>query len=377
MLDWMHAVRRLLAFIDDHVAENPPLAEIAAQIGYSVWYCAEQFHRLTGMTIREYMAKRRICIAADMLRDTDTPIADIALDSGFSSQQALTRAFRKAFGCTPMDYRKNPGRYPSTILKEVNDILEFRKIFDTIPEQFDKYRPRCSAELFSALITYAGIDANSSVLELGPGTGQATDPILATGCDYHGIEIGENLAEKMREKYGHFANFHLVNDDFLTHDYEDQRFDMIYSAATIQWMPEAEAFAKTFALLKPGGVLAMMSVQGDCRTPNPALYEEIQKVYAAHYKPALTYTHAGFRYDHAVDYGYIDYEERRYYGRRIFSADEYAAYCGTHCDHIVIPEPHRTPFFAGLRQAVLDAGDRIEFADTYMLRLARKPMEEK
>lgn len=56
--------------------------------------------------------------------------------------------------------------------------MEFRKVFDTIPEQFDKYRPRYSAELFADLIEYAEIGPGKSVLELGPGTGQATDPIL-------------------------------------------------------------------------------------------------------------------------------------------------------------------------------------------------------
>lgn len=35
--------------------------------------------------------------------------------------------------------------------------MEFRKAFDTIPEQFDKYRPRYSAELFADLIDYAKI----------------------------------------------------------------------------------------------------------------------------------------------------------------------------------------------------------------------------
>lgn len=49
------------------------------------------------------------------------------------------------------------------------------------------------------------------------------------------------------------------------------------------------------------------------------------------------------------------------------------AYCGTHCDHIVIPEPDKTRFFEGLRRAVLDAGDRIEFRDTFVLYLAKKP----
>ena len=48
--------------------------------------------------------------------------------------------------------------------------MELRKIFDTIPEQFDAYRPRYSHELFAALIDYAQITAGKSVLELGPGT---------------------------------------------------------------------------------------------------------------------------------------------------------------------------------------------------------------
>ena len=58
--------------------------------------------------------------------------------------------------------------------------MEFRKVFDTIPEQFDRYRPRYSPELFSELIAYAAIGPGKRVLELGPGTGQATDPILNT-----------------------------------------------------------------------------------------------------------------------------------------------------------------------------------------------------
>ena len=115
--------------------------------------------------------------------------------------------------------------------------MEFRKIFDTIPEQFDKYRPRYSKELFEALIDYAGIGAGKKVLEIGPGTGQATDPILDTGCDYHAIELGEHLYAKMQEKYGARQNFNIVNDDFITHDFGSEKFDMIYSAATIQWIP--------------------------------------------------------------------------------------------------------------------------------------------
>lgn len=253
--------------------------------------------------------------------------------------------------------------------------MELKRIFDTIPEQFDRWRPRYSPALFDHLIQAAGIAPGKTVLELGPGTGQATEPILDTGCDYHAIELGEHLCAFMRDKFGGRANFHIENGDFITHDFGARRFDMIYSAATIQWIPEDVAFSKTFALLKPGGTLAMMLTSGDYKTPNPALYAEIQKLYDLYYKPATPYTHGGFGYAHAVDYGYVDFERRVFEGRRELTADEYVAYCGTHCDHIVIPEPGRSRFFEALRQAVLDAGNRIVFNDSYILYTARKPAD--
>lgn len=122
--------------------------------------------------------------------------------------------------------------------------MEFRRIFDTIPEQFDKYRPRYSHELFMYLTKFARIDSRSKVLELGPGTGQATEPILDTGCEYDAIELGEHLYAKMRQKFDSRPNFHIVNDDFITHDFGDKKYDCIYSAATIQWIPEETAFKR-------------------------------------------------------------------------------------------------------------------------------------
>ena len=92
---------------------------------------------------------------------------------------------------------------------------ELRMIFDTIPEQFDRCRPRYSAELFESLIAYAGIGPGKTVLELGPGTGQATDPILDTGCEYLAVELGKNLCAAMVRKYGGRSNFRIVNDEGL------------------------------------------------------------------------------------------------------------------------------------------------------------------
>ncbi|HCW79969.1 MAG TPA: hypothetical protein DG942_02550 [Ruminococcaceae bacterium] len=125
--------------------------------------------------------------------------------------------------------------------------MEFRKVFDTIPEKFDKWRPRYCDEAFTDVIEHSQLDSGKSALEIGPGTGQATEPILKTGCNYLAIELGEHLA------------------------------------------------------------------------------------------------------------------------------DDYISYLGTHCDHIVLKEPYKSKFYTGVRDAILEAGNKIILNDTIVLYLARKP----
>lgn len=253
--------------------------------------------------------------------------------------------------------------------------MDFRLCFDTIPEQFDKYRIRYSPELYEYLIAKAGIGSGKKVLELGPGTGQATDPVLDTGCDYTGIELGRNFSGLLRKKYGSRSNYRLINDDFITHGFGEEKFDFIYSAATIQWMPEEAAFSKTFKLLKSGGMLAMMFLHGDYQTPDPELYADIQKVYDKYFvrKKEYTYKTGAFTYDNAVNYGFTELETVSFHGMREYNADDYLKYIGTHSDHIMLEEPYRTPFFEGIRKAILSHGNRIVFDDAYILKTVRKP----
>ena len=59
---------------------------------------------------------------------------------------------------------------------------------------------------------------------------------------------------------------------------------------------------------------------------------------------------------------------------RELTAEEYVMFSGTHCDHMVIPEPYNTKFFEGLKNAVLKHGDKVIFNDTYVLYLTKKPL---
>ena len=250
--------------------------------------------------------------------------------------------------------------------------MDFRKVFDRIPEEFDRWRPRYCEALFDDLTAYAGLAPGKNVLEIGPGTGQATEPVLKTGCTYTAIELGEHLTAFMKDKFDRYKNFSIVNDDFETHDFGKETFDLVYSAAAIQWIPAKIAFPKTYELLKSGGTLAMFLTRSEYQSSDPVLYDRIQEVYFEYFRPEQNYT-CRLAYENAQDYGFTAIERREYHGQRILTADEYAAFSATHCDHIVLGEPYRTKFFDGLRKAVRDAGNRIVFNDTYVLYLTRKP----
>lgn len=250
--------------------------------------------------------------------------------------------------------------------------MEFRKIFDTIPEQFDQWRPRYCKEAFADMIGHARLGAQKSALEIGPGTGQATDPILKTGCRYTAIELGGRLTEYMKVKFASYPNFHIVNADFETYDFGEQTFDLVYSAAAIQWIPEAIGFSRAFDLLKSGGSFAMLLMKSDYQTPNEALYRRIQEVYAEYFHPETPYRQT-VTYENAVNYGFVDFTRKEYHSTREFTAENYIAYIGTHCDHIVLSEPDRAGLYAGIREAIRNAGNKLVFYDTIVLYLARKP----
>ena len=252
--------------------------------------------------------------------------------------------------------------------------MDFRKIFDSSvpPEEFDKWRTRYCDECFADVIKYVELDADKTALEIGPGTGQATEPILKTGCSYLAIELGENFAEDMKNRFGSYDNFQIVNADFETYDLGKSQFDLVYSAATIQWIPEEIGFPKVYDILKTGGTFAMMMTRTDFKSPNEALYSKIQEVYDKYFHPETEYT-CKLAYSNVVNYGFVDFECRHYHKTREYSADEFISWTIIQASQLTLLEPYKSEFIAGIRDAILSFGDRITLLDDIILYLVRKP----
>lgn len=113
------SIQKMIYWIEEYLGDNPTLGEMSAQIGYSPFYCSAKFHDIVGMTIRSYISGRRLAKATLDIRDTKERILDIAVKYGYSSQEALTRAFMSAYGCTPASYRRHPRPVPISIMQTI------------------------------------------------------------------------------------------------------------------------------------------------------------------------------------------------------------------------------------------------------------------
>ncbi|WDV46416.1 AraC family transcriptional regulator [Clostridiaceae bacterium M8S5] len=128
MHKWREMVQAMINWIEVNIDEKSPLMKLSEAIGYSPYYCSSQFHRITGLTIRDYITARRVSLAAIELRDTNERIIDIAMKYGFSSQEAFTRAFVKKFGITPNKYRIDPKPIPLFLISEVYKPIHYNVI---------------------------------------------------------------------------------------------------------------------------------------------------------------------------------------------------------------------------------------------------------
>lgn len=98
-------IQDLIDWLENNLDKSLSLDRVAAKSGYSKWHLQRMFRQVTGDALGTYIRTRRLSRAASELRLKDNTILDIALQSGFDSQQSFSRAFKRQFSQTPGAYR--------------------------------------------------------------------------------------------------------------------------------------------------------------------------------------------------------------------------------------------------------------------------------
>ncbi|WP_394247797.1 helix-turn-helix transcriptional regulator [Vibrio profundi] len=96
-----------LRYIENHLSETIREEDIAARCHYSVTYFSKVFHRVIGISFRDYICNKRINLAKKiLLRDRNTKVSVVAYQCGYQDVSYFSRIFKKKTGMTPGMFRQ-------------------------------------------------------------------------------------------------------------------------------------------------------------------------------------------------------------------------------------------------------------------------------
>lgn len=140
--------------------------------------------------------------------------------------------------------------------------------FDRAAAGYDA-RPGYPDRVYEILTTTCGLRAGAHVVEIGPGAGQATRPLVELGAEVVAVEPGPALAHRLRELLGDAA-VDVVVSGFESVDLPHAAFDFVVGATSFHWVDPEVGVANAASALRDGGWLALWwTIWGDDDRPDP------------------------------------------------------------------------------------------------------------
>jgi SAM-dependent methyltransferase len=259
------------------------------------------------------------------------------------------------------------------------DRRRLRTTFEEVPELYDRARPLYPAELFDDLVSYAGLEAGSRVLEIGCGTGQATRPLAERGLEVVCVELGAGLAAVARRKLAGFPRVEVLNALFEDWEAEEASFDAAVAFTAFHWIDPEVKYAKPARLLRPGGALAVAETDHVSVEGGDPFWAEVQADYDAvvpsdeNRPPPRPEEVGDLRAAIEATGLFGDVEVRRYLADVTYSAEEYVAVLDTYSPNRTMEPAKRERLFDLIRRRIeARPGGRVRKTYLFTLNLARR-----
>lgn len=257
------------------------------------------------------------------------------------------------------------------------NIMDVKKnLFKNVISEYEYGRPQYPPELYEAIFRFSGIGPESVILEVGAGTGQATDLFAANGHKLDLIEVSSEQTAFLRKKYAENHNVNVMK--YYFEDFEpDKQYDLIYSATAFHWIKCENGYPKAWRMLRDGGTMAVFwNVFFDLRhsgsffdglneinrkyMPDESIGEEIDAIKEKRIKQIT------------VD-GYFDTPEyAEFHWVDLYDAKRFAALMNTAAGALVLNESKRKGYHDAIEKYVLDQGGVAEVPQTVSLYLVKK-----
>ena len=134
---------------------------------------------------------------------------------------------------------------------------DIRLSFNEAAETYDGVRPSYPTDLFDVL--FQMLPSQAEIVEVGPGTGQATKDLLARGASVLAIEIGPAMAAKLRSNLPS-DRLRIGVGDFEVMEIVPGEADAVFSATAYHWISREAQTDRPAAILRPGGLVAIVDL---------------------------------------------------------------------------------------------------------------------
>ncbi|MGH2356127.1 MAG: class I SAM-dependent methyltransferase [Chloroflexota bacterium] len=158
------------------------------------------------------------------------------------------------------------------------DSQRLRATFDEDAALYDRARPEYPPAVFDDLATLGAIGPGRRVLEIGCGTGKATVPLAARGCEIVAVELGPELAAVARHRLARFAAVEVIVAAFEDWPLPHEPFDAVVVATAWHWLAPGVRVRKAAAALRPEGALTLIGTQ-HVAGGTAAFFVEVQACY--------------------------------------------------------------------------------------------------
>jgi SAM-dependent methyltransferase len=142
---------------------------------------------------------------------------------------------------------------------ETDEREAFRAKFGEDPDAYDRTRPALPDVVVDDIVKSAGLHAGSSVVEIGPGTGQATRLLAERGLRVLALELDPRLAARASQNLARWVDVSVSTTSFEAWDPGGATFDAVFACNSFHWIDPDLRFVKTAAVLSPGGHLVVVS----------------------------------------------------------------------------------------------------------------------
>ncbi len=141
--------------------------------------------------------------------------------------------------------------------------------FNTLADDYAKFRTSYSEELFDSIVEYARLPAGARVLDLACGTGLGMQSYIRRGFSVVGVDVATAMMQKARAALPHTARVEFVSGRAEALPFADATYDLVSCAQSFHWFEPRQVFAECARVLRPGGALAIFwkhAARGDVFT---------------------------------------------------------------------------------------------------------------